>query len=62
MFLLIEFVLCAASVLVAFLLPTLGGACFLKCERLLNRLAQHRGWAVLSVGLLALALAWLYCR
>src|SRR6476646_5878027 len=37
-------------------MPNLGGDWFFKCERLLNRLAQHRGWTVLGVGLLALVL------
>jgi len=55
-FLLIEFVLCAVAVLAAFFTPSFGGNWFLGCERLLNRLAQHRGWTVLGVGLLALVL------
>jgi hypothetical protein len=37
-------------------MPNLGGRWFLKGERLLNRLAQRRGLAVLAVGLIALAL------
>ncbi len=56
MFLLIEFVLCILAVLIAFLFPDLGGKWFAGIERSLNRLAQRRGWAVLSVGVTALAL------
>ena len=56
MFFLIEFVLCAVAVLAAFFMPNLGEKWFLKFERPLNRLAQHRGRTVLGVGLLALAL------
>ena len=56
MFFLIEFVLCAVAVLAAFFKPNLGEKWFLKFERPLNRLAQHRGRTVLGEGLLALAL------
>jgi hypothetical protein len=55
-FLLTEFVLCAVAVAAALFTPNLGGKWFLRAERLLNRLAQHRGCAVLSVGLVALTL------
>lgn len=56
MFLLIESVLCLFSLTAAFLVPDLGKKWFSKVERGLNRLARRRGWAVVSVGLTALAL------
>lgn len=56
MFLFIEFILCIAAVLASFLVPDLGETWFSKIEGLLNRLAQRRGWAVVAVGLSALAL------
>ena len=56
MVLLAGFVLCLLATLTTLLFPDLGAKWFSKIERLLNCFAKHRMWAVLSVGVAALAL------
>ena len=54
MFFWIEFGLAALTVVIAFSFPNLGSGWFKGAERLLSRLGQHRGWAVVTAGVTAL--------
>jgi hypothetical protein len=55
MFFWIEFGLLALAVVVAFVFPELGSSWFKRAEKLLRRLAQHRGLAVITQAVTALA-------
>jgi hypothetical protein len=54
MFLWTEFGLTALAVALALASPNFGSNCFLRIEQALNRLAQRRGLAVLTIGVAAL--------